>query len=96
MSSIDRLYQVIQAPVLTEKGTDDQQKRNAYTFRVPVTANKVEIREAIQKLFKVKVASVNTLRVTPKMRRRGWVAGQTLDWKKAMVSLRDGDTIEIL
>ena len=96
MTSLDRLYHVIQAPVLTEKGTDDQQKRNAYTFRVPVSANKVEIREAIQKLFKVKVVSVNTLRVTPKMRRRGWVAGQTPDWKKAMVALQDGDTIEIL
>jgi large subunit ribosomal protein L23 len=89
-------YQLIQAPVVTEKATDDQQKRNAYTFRVPVGANKVEIREAIQKLFKVKVVSVNTLRVTPKARRRGWVAGQTPDWKKAMVALQDGDTIEIL
>lgn len=96
MTQLELLYQVIQAPVVTEKATDDQLKRNAYTFRVPVTANKVEIREAIQKLFKVKVASVNTLRVTPKMRRRGWVAGQTPDWKKAMVALRDGDTIEIL
>ena len=64
MTQLELLYQVIQAPVVTEKATDDQLKRNAYTFRVPVTANKVEIREAIQKLFKVKVASVNTLRVT--------------------------------
>ena len=96
MTQLELLYRVIQAPVVTEKATDDQQKRNAYTFRVPVAANKVEIREAIEKLFKVKVTSVNTLRVTPKMRRRGWVAGQTPDWKKAMVALQDGDTIEIL
>jgi len=96
VTQLELLYQVIKAPVVTEKATDDQLKRNAYTFRVPVTANKVEIREAIQKLFKVKVVSVNTLRVTPKLRRRGWVAGQTPDWKKAMVALRDGDTIEIL
>lgn len=96
MTQLELLYQVVKSPVVTEKATDDQLKRNAYTFRVPVSANKVEIREAIQKLFKVKVVSVNTLRVTPKMRRRGWVAGQTPDWKKAMVSLRDGDTIEIL
>ncbi len=96
MTQIELHYQVVKAPVVTEKATDDQQKRNAYTFRVPVTANKVEIREAVQKLFKVKVLSVNTLRVTPKMRRRGWVAGQTPDWKKAMVALAEGDTIEIL
>lgn len=96
MTQIELQYQVIKAPVVTEKATDEQLKRNAYTFRVPITANKVEIREAVQKLFNVKVVSVNTLRVTPKMRRRGWVAGQTPDWKKAMVGLRDGDTIEIL
>ncbi|MCY2958680.1 MAG: 50S ribosomal protein L23 [Planctomycetota bacterium] len=96
MTQVELLYQIVKAPVVTEKATDDQLKRNAYTFRVPVTANKVEIREAIQKLFKVKVVSVNTLRITPKARRRGWVAGQTPDWKKAMVALRDGDTIEIL
>lgn len=96
MTQLELLYQVVKAPVVTEKATDDQVKRNAYTFRVPVSANKVEIREAVQKLFKVKVLAVNTLRVTPKARRRGWVAGQTPDWKKAMVTLREGETIEIL
>jgi large subunit ribosomal protein L23 len=96
MTQIELLYQVVKAPVVTEKATDDQLKRNAYTFRVPVSANKVEIREAVQKLFQVKVVSVNTLRVNPKVRRRGYVAGQTPLWKKAMVALKDGDTIEIL
>ncbi len=96
MTSLDRLYHVIQAPVLTEKGTDDQQKRNAYTFRVPVDANKIEIRSAVEKLFKVKVLSVNTLRIMPKVKRRGYVAGTTPAWKKAMVMLREGDTIELL
>lgn len=96
MTSLDRLYHIIQAPVLTEKVTDDQQKRNAYTFRVPVDANKVEIRQAVEKLFKVKVMSVNTLRITQKVRRRGYVAGQTPAWKKAMVVLGEGQTIELL
>ena len=96
MTSLDRLYHIIQAPVLSEKGTDDQQHRNAYHFRVPVDANKVEIRMALEKLFKVKVEKVNTLRAPQKMRRRGWSAGQTPAWKKAMVVLREGDTIEIL
>ena len=96
MSSLDRLYHVIKAPVLTEKGTDDQQKRNAYTFRVPIDANKIEIKTAVQTLFKVKVLAVNTLRVTPKVKRRGYVAGSTPAWKKAMVMLKEGDTIELL
>lgn len=96
MTSLDRLYQVIQAPVLTEKGTDDQQKRNAYTFRVPVDANKIEIRAAVEKLFNVKVKSVNTLRVTQKVKRRGWVAGLSPAWKKAMVVLAEGNTIDLL
>ena len=96
MTSLDRLYQVIREPVLTEKGTDDQGDRNAYHFRVPIDANKIEIRQAVEKLFKVKVLKVNTLRMMGKARRRGWVAGMTPDWKKAMVTLKEGDTIEIL
>ncbi len=96
MTSLDRLYQVIREPVLTEKGTDDTADRNAYHFRVPMGANKVEIRQAVEKLFKVKVLKVNTLRMMGKARRRGWIAGMTPDWKKAMVTLKEGDTIEIL
>jgi large subunit ribosomal protein L23 len=63
---------------------------------VPVDANKVEIRQAVEKIFKVKVKKVNTLRVMGKARRRGWASGRTPDWKKAMVTLNEGDTIEIL
>jgi large subunit ribosomal protein L23 len=96
VTSLDRLYNVIQAPVLTEKGTDDQNKRNAYTFRVPIDANKIEIKNAVEKLFKVKVMDVNTLRVMPKVKRRGYIAGHTPAWKKAMVVLKHGDTIELL
>ncbi len=96
MTTVDRLYHIIQAPILTEKGTDDTSDRNAYHFRVPVDANKVEIRQAVERLFKVKVVRVNTLRVQGKVRRRGYNAGRTPDWKKAMVTLRAGDTIELL
>ena len=96
MTTVDRLYHIIQAPVLTEKGTDDTSDRNAYHFRVPLDANKVEIRQAVERLFQVKVVRVNTLRVQGKVRRRGYSAGRTPDWKKAMVTLRAGDTIEIL
>jgi len=96
MSTITRFYEIIKKPVITEKGTDDTARRNAYQFRVPVDANKVEIRQAVEKLFSVKVKKVNTLRVQTKVRRRGYVAGETRQWKKAMVVLAEGSTIEIL
>lgn len=96
MTSMDRMYRVIQKPVITEKATDDTAGRNAYHFRVPVTANKVEIRQAVEKLFEVDVLSVNTARVRGKVRRRGYSAGATPTWKRAMVKLREGQTIEIL
>lgn len=96
MTSMDRLYSIIREPLLTEKGTDDRARRNAYHFRVPADANKVEIRQAVEKLFKVEVLRVNTLRVTQKVRRRGYSAGLTPAWKKAMVVLKEGDTIEVI
>ncbi len=96
MSNLDRAYQIIKKPVITEKASDDTGKRNAYTFRVPVDANKVEIRMAVEELFDVKVLSVNTLRVNPKARRRGYTIGKTPAWKKAMVQLADGQSIDVL
>ena len=96
MSSKDRFYSIIKSPVVTEKGTDDTARRNAYHFRVPTDANKIEIRQAVENLFGVHVEGVNTLRVRGKSRRRGWVAGSRPDWKKAMVTLREGDVIDIL
>ncbi len=96
MSSIDRSYRVIKKPVITEKASADMAGRNAYTFRVPPDANKVEIRQAVERLFNVKVLSVNTLHARQKVRRRGWVAGQTRAWKKAMVRLQEGQSIDVL
>jgi large subunit ribosomal protein L23 len=92
----DRDYQIIRKPVITEKATDDTATRNAYHFRVPVTAGKVEIRQAVERLFEVKVLSVNTLRTPTKTKRRGYVQGRTKQWKKAMVTLAEGQTIEVL
>ena len=96
MTSLDRLYQVIKRPVVTEKASDDTSIRNAYHFRVPVAANKVEIRQAVERLFEVGVIGVNTLRVKGKERRRGYARGRTPDWKKAMVVLKEGDTIDFI
>ncbi len=96
MTAIDRHYQILRKPVVTEKSSGDMASRNAYHFRVPVDANKVEIRQAVEALFEVKVTSVNTLHVRGKARRRGYVAGKKPDWKKAMVVLADGQTIDVI
>ena len=95
-ASLDRFYHIIQKPVISEKATDDTAHRNAYHFRVPVDANKVEIRQAIEKLFDVKVLAVNTARTHTKVRRRGYSAGTTPMFKRALVKLAPGNTIEIL
>ena len=96
MTSLDELYRIVKSPVVTEKASDDTIKRNAYHFKVPMHANKIEIRNAITRIFEVKVLSVNTIRVRGKARRRGWVAGTRPDWKKAMVTLEEGATIDVL
>lgn len=96
MTTLDRCYQLIKKPLITEKATDAMGSRNAYTFRVPVDANKVEIRIAVGRLFNVKVESVNTLRVRGKWRSRGRLVGKTPDWKKAVVVLAAGNTIDVL
>ena len=96
MTTLERSYRVIKQPVVTEKATDASLSRNAYTFRVPVDANKIEIRQAVEKLFDVRVLRVNTLRVGGKVRIRGRSIGRTNDWKKAMVVLAEGQTIDVL
>lgn len=96
MATTDRMYRVIQKPVITEKATNDQLGRNAYHFRVPRDANKVEVRQAVESIFDVQVASVNTINVNGKTRRRGYRAGRTPDWKKAMVTLKEGYSIELI
>lgn len=93
---LDRYYQIIKQSHVTEKATTDTHLRNAYHFRVPTDANKIEIRHAIETLFEVKVMSVNTIGVKGKVRRRGYVAGQKPNWKKAMVTLKEGDTIDVI
>ena len=96
MTSNDDFYRIVQKPVLSEKATYDSGARNSYHFRVPRDANKIEIRRAVETLFKVKVLKVNTLQRRGKMRRRGWSSGESQAWKRAMVTLAEGNTIEIL
>jgi large subunit ribosomal protein L23 len=85
---------VILRPIITER-TTDQLADNRYTFEVARTANKIEIAQAIEAIFKVKVVRVNTLWVKSKPKRVRAQPGRTRTWKKAIVSLKEGDTIEL-
>lgn len=87
-------FEVIKTVRLTEKGTRQGEKYNQYTVVADPRANKTQIRQAVQELFKVKVARVNTLNVRGKARRqRTPQAGRSPSWKKAIVTLKAGDKI---
>ena len=86
--------EVIIRPVITEHSYDAMEN-NVYTFEVAKDSNKVEIAQAVEAIFNVKVVKVNTLNVKPKPKRMRYQAGKTRTWKKAMVTLKEGDTIEI-
>ena len=88
--------QIIKRPlVLTEKGNTLRETENQYLFEVDMKANKVEIRRAIQTLFSVKVEKVHTLIMPGKHRRMGRGYARTQTWKKAIVSLKEGEKIEM-
>jgi large subunit ribosomal protein L23 len=87
-------FEIIKTVRMTEKGTTQGEKFNQYTVVADRRANKIQIRRAVQELFKVKVVKVNTLNVEGKYRRqRTTQAGKAPDWKKAIVTLKDGDKI---
>jgi large subunit ribosomal protein L23 len=88
-------YEVVQRPLLTEKGTRLKEEGNQYLFRVAKTANKVEIKHAIEQLFKVSVLEVHTVQLRGKVKRLGRFQGRRPDWKKAIVSLKEGHSIEL-
>jgi large subunit ribosomal protein L23 len=89
-------FEVIKTVRLTEKGTRQGEKFNQYTVVADRRANKTQIRQAVQELFKVKVTRVNTMNVRGKFRRqRTAQAGQAPNWKKAIVTLKDGDKISL-
>jgi large subunit ribosomal protein L23 len=89
-------FEVIKTVRLTEKGTRQGEKFNQYTVVADRRANKTQIRHAVQELFKVKVTRVNTMNVRGKFRRqRTAQAGQAPNWKKAIVTLKDGDKISL-
>ena len=85
---------IIIAPVITEKSSL-QREKNVYTFKVAKSANKIEIKKAIEAAFGVTVTNVNTLITKPKAKRVGRYTGKTKTYKKAFVTLKDGDSIEL-
>jgi LSU ribosomal protein L23P len=87
-------YTIIRNPHVTEKSIDAT-NAGKYTFVVAPDANKIEIRQAIEAIFNVKVEKVNTVNVRGKTRRRGRTQGKTADWKKAIVTLAPGNTIDL-
>ena len=95
VKNAERLLQVLLSPVVSEKSTYVGEKHNQYTFRVHDDAHKVEIRQAIEELFDVTVTDVRVVKVQPKPKRRGRSAGTRPGWKKAIVELQPGDSIDI-
>ena len=91
-------YEILIGPLLTEKATDAQTRTSPqYTFKVTTDSNKIEIRRAIEQAFKVKVVSVNTILLKGKRKRlRTAKLGRRPDWKKAIVTLAEGESINLI
>ena len=88
------LYDVIKKPLLTEKTTLEKDNKNVAAFVVAPDANKIEIKQAVQELFKVEVVSVRTAVAAGKMKRVGKSFGKRANWKKAYVTLKEGSNID--
>ncbi len=89
------IHQIIKKILITEKSNIERETFNKYHFQVDPGANKVEIGQAVEKLFKVKVTDVRVLHVLGKKKRMGRVVGQKRSWKKAIVTLAEGSRIEV-
>ncbi len=87
-------YRILEKPLVTEKSTMMQEQGNRVMFQVKRSANKMQIKEAVQSIFNVTVLGVNTINVKPKSRRMGRHVGLTKAWKKAIVLLKEGDRID--
>lgn len=87
---------IIRRPLITEKGTDITTEANGYTFLVAPEANKVQIKQAVEELFDVRVLKVHTMTRRGKVKGRGPRAARRPDWKRAVVTLAEGDSVEFL
>lgn len=89
------LYQIIKKTLVTEKSTVARDAANQYNFEVHAKANRIEVRRAVEKIFKVKVLAVRVMNVRGKKKRSGKIMGERSPWKKAIVTLAPGSRIEI-
>ena len=89
------LYDIVIEPLITEKLSKATEEASQYGFRVHPQANKKEVKAAIEKIFSVHVEKVNTMNVSGKWRRVRYVPGQTAAWKKAIVTLKKGEKIDL-
>jgi large subunit ribosomal protein L23 len=89
-----RQYDIIRGPVVTEKTTLQKEIDNQVTFKVDKNANRVEIKDAVEKNFNTKVKQVRTIQVKGKVKQRGRIIGKRKDWKKAIVTLMPGQRID--
>jgi large subunit ribosomal protein L23 len=87
-------YQIIRRPIVTEKGSILKDENNQLVFEVSLDSNKSEIRKAVEKLFKVTVLSVRTQNRAGKKKRMGRTLGRRKNWKKAIVTLKQGDRVD--
>jgi large subunit ribosomal protein L23 len=94
MSDQYSLYNVLSAPKVTEKSTLCNEKGNQIVFKVAKWANKLQIKAAVEKLFSVEVVSVQTMNIKGKNKRFGQTMGHRNDWKKAIVRLKEGQTVD--
>lgn len=92
---MNKYKDLIKSPIITEKSSDIRKDNLKYVFKVELKTNKIEIKQAIESLFKVKVAKVNTINVKPKSKRVGRYKGMTSRYKKAIVTLKEGEKIDI-
>lgn len=88
-------YKIIKKPLHSEKSVTDRESINSYYFEVDKKANKIQIKEAVEKLFEVKALSVRTINKSGKKRRYKNKVYRTKDWKKAIVTLKEGDRIDL-
>jgi large subunit ribosomal protein L23 len=88
------IYDVIKKPLITEKTTMEKDARNIIAFVVHRDANKIEIKQSVEKLFKVEVTAVKTAMVAGKMKRVGKQIGKRGNWKKAYVTLKEGSSVD--
>jgi large subunit ribosomal protein L23 len=89
------MYYIIKRALLTEKSSTAKDESNKYVFEVDTKANKIEITNAVERLFKVKVIDVHVMNVRGKKKRVGKIIGQKKDWKKAVITLAPGNRIEV-